>query len=340
MTLHVLSIAWPLAPVSRDAVGGAEQILATLDAALVEAGHRSTVIACEGSRVAGGLIATKLPPPPWDDAALAEAQAGVRHAIRRLLARAPVDLIHLHGLDFASVLPACEVPCLVTLHLPPAWYPHNALTSTRAHLVAVSHTQRRALPQAFATVPNGVSLAARRDVRRRDFVLWLGRICEEKAPHRAIDIAKRAGLPLLLAGQVHDFAAHRSFFTDQLLPRLDARRRYLGPAGVTTKRRLLAAARCLLITSEAEETSSLVAMEALAAGTPVVALRRGALPEIVQHGRTGLVADRLDELVEALHRIETIDGDTCRAEARARFGADRMVRDYLGLYAQLARVHA
>jgi glycosyltransferase involved in cell wall biosynthesis len=340
MTLHILSVAWPLAPVSRDAVGGAEQILATLDAGLVEAGHRSTVIACEGSCVTGGLVATRLPPPPWDEAALAEAEAGTRSAIRRLLARAPVDLIHLHGLDFASVLPDCDLPCLVTLHLPAAWYPPGALTRTHAHLVAVSHTQRRAIPQAFATVPNGVPLGARRDVRRRGFVLWLGRICEEKAPHAAVDVAKRAGLPLLLAGQVHDFAAHRDFFTAQLLPRLDQRRRFLGPVGAVAKRRLLAAARCLLVTSEAEETSSLVAMEALAAGTPVVALARGALPEIVQHGRTGLLADGFDGLVEALHQIETIDRDACRAEARARFGADRMVRDYLGLYAQLARVHA
>jgi glycosyltransferase involved in cell wall biosynthesis len=337
--MRVLSVAWPLAPVSRDAVGGAEQILAALDAALMRAGHRSIVIACEGSRVAGELVATKLPSPPWTAASLETAEQAVRAAIHRVLATTPVDLVHLHGLDFAAVLPPPGVPCLATLHLPPAWYPPRALRQRRAALVAVSDTQRQNLPHCRATVPNGVALGAvRHDVRRRSFALWLGRVCEEKGPHRAVDVARRAGLPLLLAGQVHGFATHVRFFTNELLPRLDAQRRFVGPVAGAAKQRLLAAARCLIVTSEAAETSSLVAMEALAAGTPVVALRRGALAEIVEHGRTGLLADDIDELEAALRRIDTIDSAACRAAARTRFDADRMARDYLALYAQCAVV--
>jgi glycosyltransferase involved in cell wall biosynthesis len=169
--------------------------------------------------------------------------------------------------------------------------------------------------------------------------LVLGRVCPEKGFHFAIDASVRAGVPLLIAGQVFAWAEHQRYFDSEIVPRLDRLRRWVGPVTGHRKRKLLAAARCVLIPSLAPETSSLVAMEALAAGTPVIATRVGALPEIVEHGRTGFIVDDVAAMASALHEIERIDPEVCRAAACERFALDRMTGAYLALYVRLVSHH-
>lgn len=341
--LTVLSVAYPLAPVGPDAVGGAEQVLGRLDAALAEAGHRSLVIACEGSRVRGTLLPVPRVEGSIDDAARAGAHAAHQRAIADALERWPVDLVHLHGIDFHAYLPPPGVPALATLHLPLGWYPPEALRPTRpdTHLHCVSAAQRRAGPPGLdllPDIPNGVDVEALGAVRpaRRGFVLAMGRVCPEKGFHLALDAAGLAGVPMLLAGQIYAYAAHEAYFRDEIRPRLDARRRFLGPVGFARKRRLLASARCLLVPSLCEETGSLVAMEALACGTPVVAFPNGALAEVVEHGRTGFLVRDEREMADAIGRVGSIDPEACRAAARARFPVARSVELYLAAYAGLA----
>jgi glycosyltransferase involved in cell wall biosynthesis len=120
-------------------------------------------------------------------------------------------------------------------------------------------------------------------------------------------------------------------------PLLARERRFLGPVGFERKRRLLAAASCVLLPSLAPETSSLVAMEALAAGTPVIAYPSGALAEIVEDGRTGFLVRDVDEMAAATRRVGEIDPGTCRAAARERFGVTRMTQAYLDRYRRLAQ---
>ncbi|KMO33742.1 glycosyl transferase family 1, partial [Methylobacterium variabile] len=126
--LTILSVAYPFAPVSADSVGGAEQVLARLDAALLAAGHRSVVVARADSRVAGALVPVPAEAGPIDDAVRARAHARHRAAIAEALRTHPVDLIHLHGIDFPDYLPPPGPPVLATLHLPPSWYPPGALS--------------------------------------------------------------------------------------------------------------------------------------------------------------------------------------------------------------------
>jgi glycosyltransferase involved in cell wall biosynthesis len=344
--LTVLSVAYPLAPVGPDAVGGAEQVLTQLDAALVAAGHRSIVVACAGSRVAGTLVATRAPTPPFTDPLRQRAWDVHRQAIARVLASERVDVVHMHGIDFpAYVPPAGTAPVLVTLHLPPGWYPPAVFSGSRSdlHLVCVSRSQRRACPAGARLLPeiaNGVPVAALAcRCRKRRFALALGRICPEKNLHVALDAGRRAGMPVLLGGQVFPYEAHQRYFREQVLPRLDGERRFLGPLPFPRKRRLLAAARCLLLPSLAPETSSLVAMEALACGTPVVAFASGALPEIVQHGVTGFLVRDGAEMAEAISACDAIDPELCRAVARRRFALPAMTASYLDLYARLAADH-
>jgi glycosyltransferase involved in cell wall biosynthesis len=340
--LVVLNIAFPFAPVGPDAVGGAEQILTALDSALVRAGHRSLVLAREGSKCHGELI----PSPSWeplDETVYAPAHQRYRETLADVLRRHPVDVIHFHGLDFAAYLPASGPPALATLHLAPERYPAQALFPDRPRtcLCCVSEHQQRTCPPGaplLDPVPNGVDLQVFRPrLHKRPFAVALGRICEDKGFHLALEAARRAEFPLVLGGAAFSFPAHRRYFQQEIEPRLDRDRRFLGPVGLRRKRQLLAAARCLLIPSRTPETSSLVAMEALACGTPVIAFRAGALPEIVEPGRTGfLVADEY-EMAEALHEIGTIDPAECRRAAEERFSAETMTARYLTLYEQLAR---
>lgn len=335
--LTVLLVAYPFALVGPDAVGGAEQVLSALDAALAEAGHRSVVVACEGSACRGTLVAT----PRWerlDESVYAPAHAAHRRAIAEALERWPADVVHLHGLDFASYLPPPGPAALATLHLRPDLYSKEALFPERpgTWLHCVSAAQHRGCPPGMPLldpVPNGVDLEAfgPRGVKE-EFALCLGRICPEKGFHLAVDAAKEADVDLLLGGDVFPYPAHQRYFAEELKPRLDERRRFLGPVAGERKRRLLAAARCLLVPSLVAETSSLVALEALAGGTPVVAFPAGALPEIVEPGRTGFLVSDPREMAAALRTVAALDPADCRRAAEERFPASRMKARYLDLY--------
>ena len=345
MTLTVLNVAYSLAPVGPDAVGGAEQVLSMLDQALVRAGHGSIVIGCQGSKAAGVLIETPAEPGVLDDAAKKRAQRHHRTAIEAARARWPIDVIHLHGIDFDAYLPD-DGPTLVSLHLPLDWYPADALRPVRDDLWlhAVSVAQQRTAPpcaRLVAPIPNGVDIDALSGRQsKRSFALVLSRICPEKGIHLALDAAKQAGVPLVIGGKVYPYETHTQYFHDEVQRRLDKQRRFLGPLGFIAKRRFLNAARCLVIPSLAAETSSLVAMEALACGTPVVAFPNGALPDVVRHGKTGFLVNDVDEMAEAIVAASRLDAEICRAEARQRFSLDRMISSYMDAYRALAGLGA
>jgi glycosyltransferase involved in cell wall biosynthesis len=339
--LTVLQVAYPLAPVGPDAVGGAEQVIGALDAALVRAGHRSLVLACEGSSSAGTL----LPTPHWErfnDAVWPPAHAAHRQAIAEALRRHAVDVVHFHGVDFAAYLPPPGPPALVTLHLPKHQYAgaDPFPNRPRTWYGCVSQSQRRTFPAdapLLDPIPNGVDLSVFRPRGpKRSFALALGRICPEKGFHLALDAAKQADLPLAVGGEVFPYPQHQTYFQKEIQPRLDKHRRFLGPLGLKRKARLLAAACCLVIASQIDETSSLVAMEALASGTPVVAFPAGAVPEIVEDGRTGFLVHSVDAMAAALRRVPALDPHECRRAAEERFPVDRMARRYLDLYCRLA----
>lgn len=329
MPLTILSVAYTRAPVGPDAVGGAEQIVSMLDEAIVAAGHRSLVIACEGSSASGRLL-------PAHPSAF---RAAIEHARRQFA----IDVIHMHGFDWHENLPAPGTPLLATLHLPPDWYPPHVFSLDRpaTYLNCVSQDQRSRMPDCRVpvfTIANGVRLhECRCAVPEEPYVFALGRICPEKGFHIAIDAAKNAGMKMMLAGAVFPYPEHVAYYEREILPRLDNRRTFIGPVSGERKRLLLAGAQALLVPSLAAETSSLVAMEALTCGTPVIAYRAGALPEIIEHARTGFLVGNQDEMAEAIARAPAIDSADCVHAARTRFAAARMTSEYLSLCTRLAR---
>ncbi len=339
MTLRILNIAYALAPVHPATAGGAEQILGQIDSALVSAGHESIVVACKGSLVSGALVEGAELPGIINESARRWAHEQHRRAISIAMEKWEVDIVHMHGLDFCDCLPGPGPPVLVTLHLPLAWYPTGVLRPCRprTYLHCVSESQEKTSPSEISLLPvvqNGIPLrnfAWRKE--KKEFVLCMGRICPEKGFHLAMDAAEAAGIPLLLAGEVFGYESHRKYFREKIEPRLNGSTRvFLGSVDIAHKASLLAATKCLLVPSLAPETSSLVAMEALACGTPVVAFGAGALPEIIEDGKTGFIVRDVLEMSAAINEAGRLDPEDCRRAAEERFCSDRMIGDYFKLY--------
>lgn len=341
--LTVLSVGYPLASVSPDSAGGAEQVLQTIDHALVAAGHRSIVVAPEGSLIRGELHTIPHRPGLLDEAAKRAAQVDTAAAIARVRSQHRIDVVHLHGIDFHAYLPPAGSPVLATLHLPTDWYPAEALHPSRPdtwlHCVSqAQHAVCPASPNLLPPIENGVAVAAfRARHAKRRFALFLGRICPEKGVHLAIESARRAGIPLIIAGQVYPYAEHQHYFETAIRPHLGPGCRFTGPVGFARKRRLLTAARCLLVPSLAAETSSLVAREAAACGTATIAFPNGAMAATLEQGRTGFLVEDVGGMAAAIEAAVTIDPAWCRAVAAERFSDATMTAAYLDVYAHLAR---
>ncbi|HEX2492299.1 MAG TPA: glycosyltransferase [Steroidobacter sp.] len=341
MPMTIVSVAYPLAPVRPDAVGGAEHVLLQLDRALVRAGHRSVVVACTGSRVAGKLAAFDIP-RSYEADVLPTAEKRVRKIVANLVRDAAVDLVHIHALDFSAVSPSEATPTLVTLHLPRSYYAETDLRRPPPNLWlnCVSRAQSTSFADVkniVATIENGVRIVRRgpAPAHARSFAVWFGRICPEKAPHLAIEAAMKANAPLVLAGRAFPYPTHLGYFESHIAAHLGPRCRFVGPVGGACKRTLLRHARCLIVSSQAPETSSLAAREALASGTPVVAFRTPALEQLIEHGVTGFLVGDNREMAAAIRSVSILDPRACIRAAKLRCNESDMTSGYLQLYETL-----
>jgi glycosyltransferase involved in cell wall biosynthesis len=336
--LSILYVSYPLLTVSEEAAGGAEQMLLTLEQEITGAGHRTTVAASNGSSVAGRLLPTGEPARAHD--ACAERERHHTKCVLDYLQDHPgeFDLIHDESGSFFRHAARCSTPVLATLHLPHSFYPDFWFQElpSNVHFNCVSHYQSQRfsdLPNMQGVIQNGIAYERFPFTAvKGDYLLWLGRICEEKAPHLAIAAAEEAGVPLIIAGQVYPFSYHQQYYEREIRPRLGNGVQLVDSPLFEQKLQLLCGARALLLTSTAEETSSLVAMEAMACGTPVVAMYRGAFPEIVDHGGTGFVVYGVEEMVAALESVAEIDSAACRKRVEESFCAKRMADEYEDLY--------
>jgi glycosyltransferase involved in cell wall biosynthesis len=167
--------------------------------------------------------------------------------------------------------------------------------------------------------------------RKEDYLLWVARMTEEKGPHRAIRVAQATGRPLVLAGPVQP--GHERFFAKEVEPHIDNEMiRYVGEVGGARKQRLFADAFAFLMPIRWPEPFGMVMVEALAAGTPVLAFAHGAAPEIVEHGVNGFLVEDEEEMAAMVEKAGDIDPEQCRRTAAERFAPDRVAAGYEGVY--------
>jgi len=341
--LRILLVAYPLLTVSEHSAGGAEQVLWTLERELANLGVRTTVAASAGSCVRGELFSTGEPSSQPDDfdRRNREHQEKTLELLRERREEGQrFHLVHDNSGSFWPCAGEIDSAVLATLHLPRHFYPPELFSNVPANVSfnCVSQAQSRSfsdLDRLAGIVRNGINLERFAPGEgARHGLLWLGRICEEKAPHLALEIAEAAGLPITLAGQVYPFSYHRQYFAAEVEPRLrrNPQARFLDSPSWEQKLKLLRSVQAVLVTSQVDETSSLVAMEAAASGTPVVAFRRGSLPEVVQEGVTGFLVENLAEAVAAVRRTGEINPEACNEHARNYFSSRRMAQNYLALY--------
>ncbi len=314
--------------------GGSELVASNLTQELVRRGHQVVLFAHPDSSTDATLVSF---PEAYQPASFDHRE--LVHVARSLEYAHEFDIVHNHCLSAGPALARLvRTPCVITLH-----YLHPILLAFPDHpCVAVSKAQQAAVPglNILRVVYNGVDCSLYPVVESKsDYLLFMGRIDPKKGPDLAVQVARSLGARLVLAGPppTEDM---RDFFDECIRPYLGARVEYVGEARGQQKVDLLAHAICLLLPLRWEEPFGLVAVEAMACGTPVVALRRGALPELVRHGETGYIVDTLDQMVQAVQQSDAIRPWRCRGVVERDFSSSRMADAYLEVYSQLLEGHA
>jgi glycosyltransferase involved in cell wall biosynthesis len=335
--LHIGMVAPPWFEVPPRGYGGTEAVVAGLVDALVARGHEITLVASgkTGSRATRQVKVYETPPTELLGVSVMPEVIVAAEAIRAF-DEIPVDLVHDHTLAGVLLGSGRQVPTLTTMHGPVTGenLDYFERLGHRIGIVAISDAQRLGAPALnfVGTVYNGIDVPTfpYRE-GKDDFVLWIGRFSPDKGAHFAIDAARRAGRPILLAGKLNE-TPEKQFFAAEIAPRLGRDAEYIGEADALLKRELFSRAACLLFPITWDEPFGMVMVEAMACGTPVVATRRGSVPEVVDDGRTGIIVDELDEMAEAIGRAVDLDPRACRSWAEQRFDLPVMARGYEQIY--------
>jgi glycosyltransferase involved in cell wall biosynthesis len=335
--MRIAILAPPWFPIPPPRYGGIEWVVALLADGLVEAGHDVTLFATGEARTRAKVVASFAEARPLE---IGRAWTELRHAVEWIVHADDFDVLNDHTGPLGAVLGGLvSTPFLHTVHGTLTGdagkiYSRIAGVAPGVGLVSISLNQRKPCPDLpwAANIPNALDLAAYPvDPHRGDYLLFLGRVSPDKGPHRAIEVANAAGAPLKIAGKMQD-PAEKYYFEAEVRPRLGERIEYLGEVSHDEKVELLQNARATLFPIQWEEPFGLVMIESMACGTPVIATRRGAVPEVVAHGRSGIIVEDHRAMVAALEAADDLDPLECRRYVEEHFSPERMVRGYEEAY--------
>ncbi len=337
-------LAPPWIEIPPPGYGGIEQVVDLLSKELMQRGHAVTLFAAPGS-TSSATVRSPLnhPHPDAMGKALYEADhvAQAFDAVDQAAAAgAPFDVLHDHS-GFAALAMADRIatPVLHTLHGPftediSRFYVRHG---HKAAIVAISHAQLATAPAELAVdkvISNPIDVGSwpfRR--QKEDYLLWIGRLTRDKGPQRAIEVARRAGRRLVLAGPIQP--GQEQFFETEIRPQIDGERvRFVGEVGGAPKQELFARATALLMPIRWPEPFGLVMVEALACGTPVLAFPEGAASEIVIHGENGFLVNDEDEMAGAIDELGQLKAARCR-ESISRYSSGRVAAQYEAVYREL-----
>jgi glycosyltransferase involved in cell wall biosynthesis len=336
LRIAILSPAW--FPVPPSGYGGIEWIVALLANGLVDAGHDVTLFASGDSRTKAKLMYVyEEAPSQWIGRSFWE----LRHALACYTNADEFDVVNDHTGVTGIVLSALvETPVVHTAHgpldgEPGELYEQLAGLVPNLHLISLSLNQRRPKPELpwLANCPNALDLSIYPcKPHTGDYLLFLGRMSPDKGCHRAIAVAMDRELPLKIAGKMQE-PKEEEYFAEFVEPHLGIHGiDYLGEVSHGTKVELLQDARVTLFPIDWEEPFGLVMIESMACGTPVIATNRGAVPEVIDHGRSGIIVESYREMAGALEAADALDPLECRRYVEERFSPERMVEEYVRAY--------
>lgn len=341
--MRIALTADPEIPVPPLLYGGIERVVDMLARGLAARGHDVTLFGHPDSTSLGRLV-------PWPGGASQSAASTFRNAstLAVTVIGGRFDLVHSFSrLAYLAPLTRSRMPKLMTYQRPVTRRSirlGTLLFGSSIWFSAISRWMMRDVEDLgqWRLVYNGVPLATydfRPDVDPSAPLLFLGRIEEIKGPHVAIEAARRSGRRLVLAGNIPP--EHRGWFDAHVAPHVDGEQvSYVGPVDDRRKNELLGGAAAFLMPILWDEPFGIVMAEAMACGTPVLGFDRGAVPEVVEDGRTGIVCDDLDGLVAAIGRLATIDRGACRARAERLFSDAVIVDEYLKVYREMVSAAA
>jgi glycosyltransferase involved in cell wall biosynthesis len=341
--MQVTIIADPVIPVPPLKYGGAERVIASLCDGLVNRGHRVVLVAGHGSRDYGSLF---MHAAPNNASLLSRAQRKLIFQPLSLAAAWGSDVIHNFGrVDYLWSLLRTNWPLLQTFENPIDEQEMDMLLRRprrNVMFVSVSDHQRQKFAHrgSWRTIYNAVDMRAFPfNAKPADppYLAFLGRLTANKGAHLAIEVARRAGVRLKLAGNVSNEEGGRAYFEQKVRPALGPEVEWVGEVDDAQKVSFLGGATALLFPIQWDEPCAVVLAEALACGTPIIALHRTSTPEAIRDGENGFLCKSVDEMVSAVARVPSIRRAECRAAAERMLSMDVMVERYLDAYRELTR---
>ena len=342
---HVAPVIYTVPPRTY---GGTERVIADLIAEQMAAGHDVTLYGCAtstaGCDIRGGILCLDehIRRGTFGDETLPPGFPAVLEA--RLIAalvrdQNRYDIIHLHGgFQVSGALAASDTPTVRTIHwrTDEADHRHFFELFPREQVVAISHSQAQAIPAAnlASVVHHGIDLSLYRPrYEAGDYLVFIGRMTDQKGPDRAIDIARLVSMPLRLAGNIDP--GNPGYFSKKVEPRLDDNIRFIDSVDAVQKNALLRGARALLFPIDWPEPFGLVMVEAMACGTPIIAAAHGSTREIVEPGVTGFIYEDVSQIPDMIGRASLLDRRKIRQQCDARFARGIMAAQYEKVYEQL-----
>jgi len=340
--MRILQLAPIWETVPPPAYGGTETVVSVLTEGLVRAGHDVTLVASGDSTTAADLVSVYPRSLRTADELGDRSPYDWLHVATAMEMAQEFDIVHNHAGELAMAMSALittpvltTTHCLTTPDTARIWRRYRGAYNTisrsqRAHFQAFEGNARY-----MGHVYNAIDVESFPfQGEKSDDLLFLSRIAPEKGPEIAIDVAKRTGRRLIMAGKVD--RVDRPYFEEHVRHLIDGEQIvFVGEADARLKRELYRSAYCLIMPLQWEEPFGLVMTEALACGTPVVAFPRGAAPEIVLHGETGFLVETVDEMVEIIPDVKRVNPAACRADVELRFGPRALVQGYLHVYERL-----
>ncbi|MBA2568003.1 MAG: glycosyltransferase family 4 protein [Actinobacteria bacterium] len=336
LRVAVLSPVWFAVPPTG--YGGIELVVSLLADGLAEAGHDVTLFA-SGDSLTKGKLSAVYPTAPSE--LIGRAMPDLRHTLACYDRAHEFDVINDHtGMLGAALGGLVDTPVLHTVHgpldvpEPQEVYGRIARVATEVGLISISENQRLPMPDLpwAATIPNAIDLSIYPcKPHPGEYLLFLGRMSPDKGAHRAIAVAMELGIPLKIAGKRRE-VKERQYFAEFIEPHIGHGVEYMGEVTHGKKVELLQDARATLFPIEWEEPFGLVMIESMACGTPVIATRHGAVPEVIEDGLSGIIVDHYKHMVGALEAADALDPIECRRYVEERFAPERMVDDYVSAY--------